>query len=92
MGGISLLDHFSALSDPWQVWKVGYPLPEVLLVVRYGTMAGAENFVEIERWANHKLVFLRRLRAFRRGVPSHDTFSQFLLQFGISEDGNQAHG
>jgi hypothetical protein len=27
----SLLDHFSALSDPRQRWRVLYPLPEILL-------------------------------------------------------------
>ena len=78
MTGTSLLDHFSALEDPRQAWKVGYPLPEILLVVLCGTMAGAENFVEVERWANRKLSFLRRLLAFRRGVPSHDTLNDVL--------------
>ena len=68
MVGGSRLDHFSALDDPRQSGKVGYPLPEILRVVLCGTMAGAENFVEIERWANRKLAFLRRLRPFGRGV------------------------
>jgi predicted transposase YbfD/YdcC len=78
MAGASLLDHFSALEDPRQAWKVGYPLPEILLVVLCGTIAGAENFVEIERWANRKLAFLRRLRPFGRGVPSHDTLNDVM--------------
>ena len=78
MAGTSLLDHFSALEDPRQAWKVGYPLPEILLVVLCGTIAGAENFVEVERWANRKLAFLRRLLAFRRGVPSHDTLNDVM--------------
>jgi len=51
----ALLDHFSALKDPRQSWKVVYPLPEVLLCVLFATMAGAEDFVETERWANEKL-------------------------------------
>lgn len=36
--GISFLDHFAALRDPRQGWKVVYPLPEMLLVVRCGTI------------------------------------------------------
>jgi DDE_Tnp_1-associated len=60
-------------SDPRQSWKVIYPLPEVLLIVLCGTMAGAEDFVEIERWARRKLDFLRRMLPFARGIPSHDT-------------------
>lgn len=73
MSDRSLLDHFSTLEDPRQAWKVAYPLPEVLLIVLCGVMAGADDFVEIERWARRKLDFLRRLLPFARGVPSHDT-------------------
>ena len=29
----SLIDHFSALEDPRQAWKVIYPLPEITLLV-----------------------------------------------------------
>ena len=50
MSGKALLDHFSALDDPRQTWKVVYALPEILLVVLSATMAGAEGFVEVERW------------------------------------------
>jgi len=73
MAKATLLDHFSALKDPRQAWKVIYPLPEILLIVLCGTMAGAEDFADIERWAKRKLNFLRRFLPFERGVPSHDT-------------------
>lgn len=36
----SLWDHFSALDDPRQAWNVVYPLPEILLAIFCGTMAG----------------------------------------------------
>lgn len=71
MSSKSLLDHFSALTDPRQSWKVVYPLPEILLTILCGTMAGAEDFVEIKRWAERKLDFLRRILPFEDGVPSH---------------------
>jgi predicted transposase YbfD/YdcC len=78
MSGKTLLDQFSALEDPRQGWKVVYPLPEILLIVLCGTMAGAEDFVEIERWANRKLGFLRRLLPFTKGIPSHDTLNDVI--------------
>ena len=78
MCGAALLDHFSALEDPRQAWKVTYPLAEILLIVLCGTMAGAEDFVEIERWANKKLDFLRRLLPFAKGIPSHDTLNDVI--------------
>lgn len=73
MAVASLLDHFSALEDPRQSWKVVYPLPEVLLLVLCATLGGAEDFVEVVRWGRSKLGFLRRFLAYEHGVPSHDT-------------------
>jgi predicted transposase YbfD/YdcC len=74
----TLLDHFSALQDPRQSWKVIYPLPEILLIVLCGTMAGAEDFCEIERWARRKIDFLRRLLPFEKGIPSHDALNDLI--------------
>jgi predicted transposase YbfD/YdcC len=78
MSKIAFLDHFSALHDPRQAWKVVYPLPEILLLILCGTIAGAETFVEIERWGEGKLEFLRRLRPFARGIPAHDTLNDVM--------------
>ena len=70
--GPSLIEHFAALEDPRQAWKVVHPLPEVLLLVLCGTLAGAEGFVEVRRWGVVHLNFLRRLLPFKDGLPSHD--------------------
>jgi predicted transposase YbfD/YdcC len=78
MSGKALLEHFAALDDPRQAWKVVYPLPEILLLVLCATMAGAEDLVEVERWGKRKLDFLRRLRPFARGIPSHDTLNDVM--------------
>lgn len=64
----SLIDHFAALDDPRQSWKVLFPLPEILLLVLCGTLAGAENFVEI-RGQMHQ-AFLRRLLPYKAGTPT----------------------
>ncbi|ASG22287.1 ISAs1 family transposase [Nitrospirillum viridazoti] len=74
----SLLDHFAALSDPRQSWKVVYPLPEILLVVLCATIAGAEDFVEIRRWGTMNRDFLRRFLPYADGIPSHDTLNDIL--------------
>ena len=76
--GLSFLDHFAALRDPRQSWKVVYPLPEVLLTVLAGTIAGAEDFVEIRRWAKLHVDFLRRFLPFASGIPSHDTLNDIM--------------
>ena len=75
MSGPSLIEQFSALEDPRQAWKVLFPLPEILLLVLCGTLAGAEDFVEIRRWGQMHQDFLRRLLPFKAGIPSHDTLN-----------------
>lgn len=78
MPGPSLIDHFAALEDPRQSWKVLFPLPEILLLVLCGTLAGAEDFVEIRRWGHMHQDFLRRLLPFKAGIPSHDTLNDII--------------
>lgn len=78
MAGLSLIDQFAALEDPRQSWKVLFPLPEVLLLVLCGTLAGAEDFVEIRRWGQMHQDFLRRLLPFEAGIPSHDTLNDVI--------------
>lgn len=74
----SLLDHFSALDDPRQSWRVMYPLPEVLLLVLCATLSGMEDFVEIELWGRQRLDFLRRFLPYDHGIPSHDTLGDVI--------------
>jgi predicted transposase YbfD/YdcC len=71
----SILDHFSALEDPRQSWRVVYPLPEILLLVLCGTLTGMDDFVEIALWGEQRLDFLRRFLPYERGVPAHDTLN-----------------
>ncbi len=68
--------QFAALRDPRQAAKVLYPLPEVLLLLLCGTIAGADDFVELASWGGEHLAFLRRFLPFARGVPSHDTLCE----------------
>ena len=78
MARLSLLDHFSALDDPRQRGKVVFPLPEIMLLILCGTLAGAEDFVEIQGWGRQKLRFLRTILPFARGIPSHDTLNDVM--------------
>lgn len=71
----AILDHFSALVDPRQGWRVIYPLPEIMLLVLCATLSGMEDFVEIRLWGGERLDFLRRFLPYERGLPSHDTLN-----------------
>ena len=69
---IVFLQFLKDLSDPRQPGKVIYALLEVLLLCRTAVLAGAENIVEIARWGQGRVNFLRRFLAFKDGTPSHD--------------------
>ncbi|MBM3556388.1 MAG: ISAs1 family transposase [Alphaproteobacteria bacterium] len=70
-----VFEHFSALTDPRQRWRVLYPLPEILLLVLCATLSGMEDFVEIRLWGDQRLDFLRRFLPYERGLPAHDTLN-----------------
>src|SRR5213078_2978031 len=69
---VVFLSYFDDLPDPRQRGKVVYPLDEVLVLALLAVLAGAETFVDIARFGEKKLEFLRRFRPFRDGTPSHD--------------------
>ena len=50
-----LLDHFSAVTDPREQWRVAYPLPEVLLLVVCGTIASCDDYDDIVDWGEAHL-------------------------------------
>ena len=75
---LSLIDHFAAPDDPRQSGKVLYPMPEILLVVLCGTLAGAEDFVEMRRWAGCQPPVFAALLPYEGGIPSHDTLNDVI--------------
>ena len=80
----SILEHFAALRDPREGWRVLYPLREILLVVLCATLCGMDDFVEVKLWGEARLGFLRRFLPFERGIPSHDTLNDVMN--GIDPD------
>src|SRR5580698_9831683 len=69
---IAFLGCFRDFPDPRQRGKVIYPLEEVLLLCLLAVLAGAETFVDIARFGQKKIAFLRRFLPFRDGTPPHD--------------------
>lgn len=69
---VVFLEYFRDIPDHRQRGKVIYPLDEVLLLSLLAVLAGAETFVDIARFGEAKLTFLRRFRPFAGGTPSHD--------------------
>ena len=68
----SLLDHFSAIKDTRQSWKVMYPLREVILLSVCGTIASCDDYDDIAEWGAAHLNFLRSMSEFHYGIPCRD--------------------
>ena len=68
---VVFLEYFKELPDPRQA-EGDLPLAEVLLLCLLAVLAGAESFVDIARFGEKKIEFLRRFRPFHHGTPAHD--------------------
>ena len=75
---IVFLKYFEDLPDARQRGKVMYPLREVLLLCLMAVLAGAETIMDIARFGDRKLAFLRRFLPFSEGTPSHDHLGDIL--------------
>lgn len=65
----ALLEHFSAIEDPREPWRVAHPLSEVLLLVVCGTICDCDDYDLIADWGAAHLDFLRRYLPYHHGVP-----------------------
>lgn len=75
-GRLRVKDVFVGIRDPRQAKKVEHDLVELLVVAVCGVLAGADDFVEIEAWANEKCDWFRKYLRLEHGIPSHDTFGR----------------
>lgn len=73
-----LLDHFAAIKDTRQSWRVAYPLREVLLLAVCGAMADCDDYENIVAWGEAHLDFLRRFSPFHHGVPCADWMASLM--------------
>ncbi len=64
-----LLDHFAAIDDERERWRVAHPLPAVLLLAVCATIGGCDDFDEIVEWGEDNLDFLRRFLPYHHGLP-----------------------
>ena len=54
-----LLEHFAAVEDVREPWRVAYPLREVLFLAVCATIANCDDYEDIVDWGEANLKFLR---------------------------------
>lgn len=67
---------FENLTDPRVERGRNHSLFNIVVLALCGTLAGANGWVEIERYGRIKFDFFRRFLDLPHGIPSHDTFGR----------------
>jgi len=67
-----LLEHFAAIADTRESWRVVYPLREVLFFVVCATIANCDDYEDIVDWGEANLKFLRGFSDYHFGIPCAD--------------------
>ena len=67
-----LLEHFAAVADAREPWRVVYPLREVLFLVVCATIANCDDYEDIVDWGEANLKLLRGFSEFHFGIPCAD--------------------
>ena len=73
---VSLSEAFSIIVDPRVAKRSTHDLVEMLVVAVCAMLCGADNFVEIQMWAEARLDWLRRFMKLEHGIASHDTLGR----------------
>ncbi len=71
-------EHFAAIPDERQQYKVRYPLHDILLTTIVGVICGAEGWEVIEEVGKSKLSLLKKYGYFHFGIPVHDTIARII--------------
>jgi predicted transposase YbfD/YdcC len=64
------------LTDPRIERTRRHELFDLLVVALCGTIAGSDSWLDIERFGNERLDWLRTFLRLENGIPSHDTFGR----------------
>lgn len=76
---------FENLTDPRIERTRVHDLFELVVVALCGTIAGADSWVDLERFGNERLAWLRTFLTLAEGIPSHDTFGRVFARLDPAE-------
>jgi predicted transposase YbfD/YdcC len=73
---VKVFSTFENLTDPRKARRRRHQLFDIIAVALCGTIAGADSWVDIERFGKDRLDWLRTFLKLENGIPSHDTFGR----------------
>jgi predicted transposase YbfD/YdcC len=75
-----LMTYFSVIQDPRIERNKLYPLEEVIVITILATIAMAQGWEDIERYARSKEGWLRRFLKLEHGIPPHDVYRRVMIR------------
>lgn len=82
---ITLLDHFSQLTDPRIDRTKEHKLVDIITIAICGMISGADNWVAMEQYGNAKQEWLKQFLELPNGIPSHDTIARLFARLDPKE-------
>jgi len=70
--------YIDNIIDERQEWKVVHKLKDIVVIVLFGTLANADDWVEIEIFAKANKAMLKKFITLENGIPSHDTIQRVM--------------
>ena len=78
-------NHFVNVTDPRVNRGTNHPLFEMIFISLCASICGADNWVDVERYGNAKIDWLRKFFPLEDGIPSHDTFGRVFARLDTLE-------
>lgn len=75
---IEILNKLENIEDPRQQHKVKHALKDIVGIVLIATIGNANEWCEIEAFAQEHKDFLKQYFELANGIPSHDTFARVM--------------
>ena len=79
-----IADHFARLTDPRRR-KVTHPLINIITIALCGSIAGADDFVAMRKWALLHQDWLAQFLDLSNGIPSHDLLNNLFRRINPKE-------
>jgi predicted transposase YbfD/YdcC len=73
---LSIPSYFAKLKDPRRRHRRLHHLQDIIVIALGATIAGAQDFQQIETFGRKRFDWLRRFLKLPHGIPSHDTFER----------------
>lgn len=73
---LNIYEHFKAIPDPRRERGKKHLLEDIIFIAIVSILCGADDWNEIEMFADLKIDWLRKFSPLKNGIPSHDTFNR----------------